>query len=355
LTKNSNIKGLEEFDFELPRELIAQEPVARRGDSRLLVLKKDSGKTFITSFSMLHEHLPAGSLLVFNDAKVSPARLFGECEGARVELLILEPPGTDAPQGSYTLWCLGRPGKKLRAGKNISFGKSGFLLAGRVLEEGGRGERLISFEFRDKPLEVLAALGHLPLPPYIKRPDRREDFERYQTVFAKTYGAVAAPTAGLHFTEEYARYLEEKGFSRAMLFIKVGAGTFMPLTEAELDSGKLHKERVLIGEGTADKINLAKSNGVPIVSVGTTALRALEWAGSSGKLEAVDGVTDIFIRPGFDFKIADALLTNFHLPQSSLFILVSAFAGAQRIKDAYELAIKNKFRFYSYGDAMLIV
>ncbi|MDR2612241.1 MAG: tRNA preQ1(34) S-adenosylmethionine ribosyltransferase-isomerase QueA [Deltaproteobacteria bacterium] len=352
------IKGLEDFFFDLPRELIAQEPPRKRGDSRLMVLSRDTGDIEITHFSALEGHLPQGALLVFNDAKVTPARLYGHKKGrsGRLEVLILNPPAESGREGVYELWCLGSPGKRLRTGAELVFeGEEGTELEARVLDINAAGHRLLRFLFSAPPSEILDRVGRLPLPPYIKRPDAREDLVRYQTVYARRAGAVAAPTAGLHFTQDHLRRLREAGHELAGVHLRVGAGTFLPLSERNLERGRLHEEYVEVGLETARKVNDARSHGVPVVSVGTTSLRALEWASLSGEVEPKSGLTDIFIRPGFSFRAADALVTNFHLPGSSLIMLAAAFAGLQNLKRAYETAVREGFRFFSYGDAMLIV
>ncbi|MDR2404963.1 MAG: tRNA preQ1(34) S-adenosylmethionine ribosyltransferase-isomerase QueA [Deltaproteobacteria bacterium] len=349
------LKGLEEYHFHLPKSLIAQEPTMERGSSRLLVLRKDTGEIVVSRFSELHSFLPENTLLVMNEARVTPARLYGESGGSKVELLILNPKVEGDSLGDHAMWSLGKPGKKLHIGARVNIEGNGMMLSGEVLELDSSGRRLIRFHFEDSPSKVFELLGHMPLPPYIKRPDSPEDLLRYQTVYAKKDGAIAAPTAGLHFSKEYLEFLAKRGYGSTLVFLMVGMGTFLPLTEKELISGKLHKEYVEVGKDTADKVNKAKNESHPVLSVGTTTLRALEWAGEDGLLRERKGLTDIFIRPGYSFQIADALLTNFHLPASSLFMLVSAFAGLDKVKRAYELAIFEGFRFYSYGDAMLIV
>jgi S-adenosylmethionine:tRNA ribosyltransferase-isomerase len=351
------IRGLEDFFFDLPRELIAQEPPKKRGESRLLVLSRDTGEIALSMFSSLDAYLPQGSLLVFNDAKVTPARLYGHKRGrtGSLEVLILNPPAESNRDGVYELWCMGSPGKRLKIGAELVFEGDGTELDARVLDINAAGHRLLRFLFRAPPSEVLDRLGHLPLPPYIKRPDAREDHVRYQTVYARRAGAVAAPTAGLHFTQDHLRRLRETGHEEISVHLRVGAGTFLPLSERILEKGSLHEEYVEVGLETARKVNDAKRHGVPVVTVGTTSLRAVEWAALSGEVEPKNGMTDIFIRPGFRFRAADALLTNFHLPGSSLIMLTAAFAGLQNIKNAYETAVREGFRFYSYGDAMLIV
>jgi S-adenosylmethionine:tRNA ribosyltransferase-isomerase len=292
-----------------------------------------------------------------NNAKVTPARLYGLQQNSKVEVLILNPPTYSMREGIYELWCLVYPGKKFKVGSEIIFKGSDCDLTGKVVQISQSGHRLIRFNFSDSPVLILEKLGHIPLPHYIKRPAREEDTLRYQTVYASdtNSGAIAAPTAGLHFTLEQLDRLKAKGFDQVFVHLRVGAGTFQPLTEERLETGKLHKEYVDIDPLAATEIRGAKLEGKSIISVGTTTLRAIEWASLEGELLPKSGFTDIFIRPGFKFKVADGLITNFHLPCSSLLILVSAFAGLENIKRAYELAIQEKFRFYSYGDAMLII
>jgi S-adenosylmethionine:tRNA ribosyltransferase-isomerase len=349
------LKGLEKYFFELPISLIAQEPSLRRGDSRLLVLHKDTGEMDISSFNRLHEFLPKQALLVFNNAKVTPARLFGISSGKPVEVLVLEPELFQDTLGNVSCWCMVRPGKLLPVGSIVRFRGYRKFVKAEVIDIDKNGRRHITFHFRGKASQIFEKIGHIPLPPYIKRPDNMEDSFRYQTVFANKEGAVAAPTAGLHFTHNYLDFLSEQGFEMAMLFLKVGMGTFSTLRDEQLRDGKLHEEYVEINEVCANRINMAKKAGRPIVSVGTTTLRALEWAGEKGELKEISGMTDIFIRPGHKFMMADALVTNFHLPCSSLFMLVCAFGGINKVQDAYKLAVSEKFKFFSYGDAMLII
>lgn len=350
-------RGLEDFTFDLPRELIAQEPPEKRGGSRLMVLSRDTGEMELASFQRLADYLPPGALLAFNDAKVTPARLYGHKRGrtGALEILILNPPAESVREGVYELWCLGSPGKRLKVGADLVFEGGGHELDARVTDINSAGHRLLRFLFRAPPGEVLEALGHLPLPPYIKRPAGREDRLRYQTVYAARAGAVAAPTAGLHFTREHLDSLRDLGHGEVSVHLRVGAGTFLPLSERDLERGALHEEYVEVCREAADGINAARAAGTKVTAVGTTTLRALEWAALSGRVEPKYGMTDIFIRPGFRFRAADALLTNFHLPGSSLIMLASAFAGVDNIRNAYETAVRERFRFYSYGDAMLIV
>ncbi|MDR2197851.1 MAG: tRNA preQ1(34) S-adenosylmethionine ribosyltransferase-isomerase QueA [Deltaproteobacteria bacterium] len=355
MTKKHHPSGLEDYYFELPRDLIAQRPPEKRGGSRLMIVYADLGRIETGVFASLSSRLPERSLLVFNDARVTPARLLGSVGGAKGEVLILEPVFSPDEPGCFALWCLARPARKFSLGERFLVEKDGRELKAEVLELGEGGKRLLSFDFTEKPSASLALLGHIPLPPYIRRPDDQADLDRYQTVYAGREGAVASPTAGLHFTESHLRELRELGQEFVKIHLRVGAGTFQPLTEESLARGKLHEERVEIDGEAAERINRALSDGRLVLSVGTTTLRALEWGAEGGALEAKSGYTDIFIRPGHVFRTAGALLTNFHLPCSSLFMLTSAFAGLSFLKEAYRRAVEEGFRFYSYGDAMLII
>ena len=346
------------YMFELPPDRIAQLPPARRGQSRLMVLDRQAGNR-AASFESLPDFLPQGALLVFNQVRVSQARLLGRRAdtGGQVEAFILSPPQAESGPGQYELWCLVNPGRRLKPGVPLVFtdeAETGKLEA-EVLKVDEEGRRLIRFDFSDSPEKVLEAIGHVPLPFYIKRPDAGDDRERYQTVYGRTPGAVAAPTAGLHFTEEMLARLEAAGFERAEVTLKVSAGTFASLTQEQLESGRLHRERISVPESTAAAVWKAKAEGRPVLAVGTTSVRSLEWAAESGSLEAREGWGDLFIRPGYRFRVVDKLLTNFHLPGSSLLMLVAALAGRERVLAAYDEAIKQGFRFYSYGDAMLIL
>ncbi|MDR1079598.1 MAG: S-adenosylmethionine:tRNA ribosyltransferase-isomerase, partial [Deltaproteobacteria bacterium] len=287
------IKGLEDFTFDLPRELIAQEPPEERGESRLMVLFRDTGEIALTVFPRLGDFLPPGALLAFNDAKVTPARLFGHKRGRTggLEILILTPPAESLREGVYELWCLGSPGKRLKIGAELVFERAGSELEARVIDINAAGHRLLRFRFSAPPAEVLEVLGHLPLPPYIKRPDDREDRLRYQTVYAARAGAVAAPTAGLHFTCRHLESLREQGHGEVSVHLRVGAGTFLPLSDRDLERGALHEEYVEVGPETAMEINSARSRGVPVAAVGTTTLRAIEWAALSGEVEPKSGMT----------------------------------------------------------------
>jgi len=350
---------LAEYLFDLPPELVAQAPPVQRGQSRLMRLNRPGGQTSNHLFADLPSLLPPGALLVFNQVRVSQARLLGRkpASGGRVEAFILEPPPMGSGPGDYDLWCLVQPGRRVRAGTELCFEhpQSNEVLRATGLGFHPDGRRHIRFHFEDDPENVLNRLGHVPLPFYIKRPDRPEDRERYQTVYGRTPGAVAAPTAGLHFTEELLLELDRLGFERAEVTLKVSAGTFASLTREQLTSGRLHSEHISVPETTAAAVQRARSEGRPVVAVGTTTVRSLEWAASDGKLSPQEGWGDLFIRPGYGFRVVDGLITNFHLPGSSLLMLVAALAGREQIMAAYRRAVASAYRFYSYGDAMLIL
>jgi S-adenosylmethionine:tRNA ribosyltransferase-isomerase len=321
-----------------------------------MVIGGDGQLKALTWFASLAQFLPPRALLVVNDARVTPARLLGRrLGGGKVELLILDPPvGTFS--GPLDRLCLGKPGRNLKPGTELTFEKNDLKLEARVVEAESDGpHRLIRFFFQSDPASVLDALGHLPLPPYIRRPDRPDDFDRYQTVYAKSPGAVAAPTAGLHFTREHLKTLKEAGFETVSVSLRVGAGTFAPLTSAMLQEGRLHEEWVEVGPEAVLAVRRAQEEGRTVVAIGTTAARALEWASEGGIIKPKKGGCTLFIRPGFRFQTVEALITNFHLPGSSLMYLVGALAGRETILKAYAQAIEAEFRFYSYGDAMLLL
>lgn len=352
------------YDFDLPQALIARNPPARRGDSRLLTLSRRTGEAGLSRISDLAAHLPPHSLLVFNDARVTPARLLGRREpapgrpGGAAEALLLDLPPAEAPAGEYQVWCLARPGRRLKTGDWLTFGEPDGQrrLTARIVEKDAEGRVKINFRFPAPPHQVLAEIGHMPLPPYIGRPDTAEDRSRYQTVYARTAGAVAAPTAGLHFTEKLLAGLVSAGHELAWVTLRVGLGTFAPLTWEQWRGGKLHREIASLPEAASQALIRAKREKRAVVAVGTTSARTIEWAalaGGGSPLPAA-GPCDLFIRPGHHFYL-DGLLTNFHLPKSSLFILVAALAGLPALRAAYQKAICEKFRFYSYGDAMLII
>jgi S-adenosylmethionine:tRNA ribosyltransferase-isomerase len=341
------------FDFELPEELIAQTPLAERTSSRLLTLHKHTGQIGHRSFSDLIDSLRPGDLLVMNDTRVIPARLFGvkRDTGAKAEVLLLKAHGDDRWEA------LVRPGKRLHTGAIIDFGnEAGKPLLSAVIEgEGEQGERTLRFSYQGIFNELLDQLGHMPLPPYIK--EQLSDRERYQTVYARQEGSAAAPTAGLHFTESYLRQIEEAGIRLAYITLHVGLGTFRPVAVDNVEEHVMHSEYYELNERTAMLLNETRSQGGRVIAVGTTSARTLETVGSlfGGKpIEACRGWTDIFIYPGYSFKLVDALLTNFHLPKSTLLMLISALAGREHVLAAYREAVDQKYRFFSFGDAMFI-
>lgn len=337
-----------DFYFELPEELIAQDPLADRASSRLLVLEKETGKVEHHTFRDILQYLAPGDCLVLNNTKVIPARLLGTKEetGAAVEVLLLKRREKD-------VWeTLVRPGKKMRPGAKLSFGDG--LLKAEVLEVAEEGNRLIRFFYEGIFEEVLDKLGEMPLPPYITH--KLQDKNRYQTVYAKYEGSAAAPTAGLHFTTELLQEIEEKGVNIAYVTLHVGLGTFRPVKEENILEHHMHSEHYQISQEAADQINKAKAQGGRIICVGTTSARTLESAADeNGNLKACSGDTEIFIYPGYRFKVLNCLLTNFHLPESTLIMLVSALAGREHVLAAYEEAVKARYRFFSFGDAMLII
>ena len=347
-----------DFDFELPDDLIAQHPSARRDQSRLLVLERPSGNVAHRSFTDLVGYLRAGDVLVLNNSRVIPARLRGQNPqtGGQFEMLLVE---ENAPND---WWVMLRPGKRGRPGtriqlRNLKGEPSDF--AAEVLENNEEGLRRLKFLGTANIQDALEQLGEVPLPPYINRAEASGDRERYQTVFARTPGSVAAPTAGLHFTDGILDQIRERGVTVCFLTLHVGLGTFAPVKSEKLTDHIMHEERYLIPNSTAEGVNRAKSEGRRVIAVGTTTLRVLESAGD--RVEAGNGRTRIFIYPPYRFKIVDALLTNFHLPRSTLLMLVSAFAtpgetsGRELLLSAYQDAIRERYRFFSYGDAMLVV
>lgn len=336
-----------DFDYFLPEELIAQTPLEKRDSSRLMLLNKESGEVEHSVFSRLPEYLRAGDCLVMNDSRVLPARLFGRRPtGGAVEVLLL----TD--KGDNVWECLTRPGQKTPVGTKLVFGDG--ELTGEVVEAVSDGNKRIRFHYEGIFLEVLEKLGRMPLPPYIKAD--LEDRNRYQTVYAREPGSAAAPTAGLHFTPELLSELEAKGVELLYITLHVGLGTFRPVKEEEITDHEMHSEYCIISEETAEKLNRAKREGRRVVCVGTTSCRTLEAvADEDGFVRPFSDWVNIFIYPGYRFKCADALITNFHLPQSTLIMLVSALAGREHVLNAYETAVKERYRFFSFGDAMLIV
>lgn len=336
-----------DFYFDLPEELIAQTPIAKRDASRLLVLDKESGTWEHKHFFDLPSYLRAGDCLILNNSRVLPARLLGHRlpGGGACEVLLL------IDRGENVWECLVRPGKKMRVGAKVSFGEG--ELMGEVMEELPGGNRLLKFSYEGIFLEVLDRLGKMPLPPYIKA--ELQDRERYQTVYSKVNGSAAAPTAGLHFTPELLTQLKEMGVNIGYVTLHVGLGTFRPVKEDEITDHEMHSEYCVIPQETADLINATKQNGGRVICVGTTSCRTIEsWAEADGTIRASAGWTNIFIYPGYRFKVLDALVTNFHLPESTLIMLVSALAGREETLAAYEEAVKERYRFFSFGDAMFI-
>ena len=337
-----------DFYYDLPEELIAQDPLQDRSASRLLVLDKQTGQIQHRIFTDIIDYLNPGDCLVINDTKVIPARLHGikEDTGAHIEVLLLK-------RKEGNVWeTLVRPGKKARPGTRLTFGDG--RLKGQVIDVVDEGNRLIRFEYEGIFEEVLDALGEMPLPPYITH--KLEDKNRYQTVYAKHEGSAAAPTAGLHFTESLLAKIQEKGVRIARVTLHVGLGTFRPVKVDDVENHHMHSEFYMISKEAADTINKTKRSGGRIISVGTTSTRTLESASDAqGSVHETSGWTDIFIYPGYTFKCIAALITNFHLPESTLLMLVSALAGKEHILDAYKEAVNMRYRFFSFGDAMFIV
>ena len=339
---------VKDFDYDLPEELIAQDPLEKRSNSRLMVLKKGSGEVTHRHFYDIKEYLRPGDCLVINNTKVIPARLFGEKEGtrAKIEILLLKRKEND-------IWeTLVKPGKKAKVGTRISFGQG--LLIGEVVDVVEEGNRLIQFIYDGIFEEILDQLGQMPLPPYITH--QLQDKNRYQTVYAKYEGSAAAPTAGLHFTTELLQEIRDMGVKIAEVTLHVGLGTFRPVKVDDVLDHHMHSEFFQITQEAADIINETKKAGNRVISVGTTSTRTLESAAEAdGTLREKSGWTEIFIYPGYQFKVIDGLITNFHLPESTLVMLVSALAGREHVMHAYEIAVQEKYRFFSFGDAMLII
>ena len=336
-----------DFYYDLPQELIAQTPLDRRDGSRLMVLDKTTGATRHLHFYDLPSLLRPGDCLVLNDSRVLPARLLGRREptGGAAEVLLL------ADRGDKVWECLVRPGKKLREGARISFGDG--LLTAEVAKVCEGGNRLIRFQYDGIFLELLERLGRMPLPPYIKA--ELQDPERYQTVYSREVGSAAAPTAGLHFTQELLRQVRDMGVELAYVTLHVGLGTFRPVQEAEITDHEMHAEFCTISQTAADAINRTKTQGGRVICVGTTSCRTIEsWTAEDGTLRASSGWTSIYIYPGYRFKVLDGLITNFHLPESTLIMLVSALAGREHVLAAYQEAVREGYRFFSFGDAMFI-
>ena len=337
-----------DFDFDLPEELIAQTPLEKRDASRLLVVDKETGAFSDQHFDQIIDQLQPGDALVMNNTRVLPARLYGikPETGGHVELLLLKNIQGDDWE------VLAKPAKRLRVGAQISFGDG--RLTATVVEELDHGGRIVRFGYEGIFLEVLESLGEMPLPPYIH--EKLADRERYQTVYAKENGSAAAPTAGLHFTEELLEQISAKGVKLVYLTLHVGLGTFRPVSVDSLDDHEMHSEFYSLSEEAAQTLRQVKANGGRVIAVGTTSIRTLETIGSKfqGQIQADSGWTNIFIKPGYDWKVVDAFSTNFHLPKSTLVMLVSAFAGRSLTLEAYEHAIAERYRFFSFGDAMFI-
>ena len=335
-----------DFYFDLPEELIAQTPIPERDHSRLLVLDKNSGELTHRHFYDLPSFLHEGDCLVLNDSRVLPARLLGSrSSGGGVELVLLR----DLGDGKWE--CLSRPGRKTRPGTELSFGEG--ELTATVVDVAEGGNRIVQFHYEGIFLEVLERLGKMPLPPYIK--EELQDAERYQTVYSREIGSAAAPTAGLHFTTELLDQIHAMGVKVCTVTLHVGLGTFRPVKEDEIENHEMHSEFCIVPEETARIVTETKAQGGRVIAVGTTSCRTLEsFAAEDGTLKPASGWTDIFIYPGYRFRCVDALVTNFHLPESTLIMLVSALAGREHVLNAYETAVKEKYRFFSFGDAMLI-
>ncbi len=337
-----------DFYYDLPEELIAQTPVEPRNSSRLMKINRETGEIVHTHFYNLCEYLKKGDLLVLNDSRVLPARLYGEKTGTGsfIEFLLLEQKGDK-------LWeIICRPGKKAKVGTRFTFGNG--LLTAEVVEVKDDGNRVVKFECEGNFYAVLDEIGQMPLPPYITK--KLEDKERYQTVYSKELGSAAAPTAGLHFTVEQLQQIKDMGVDIAYVTLHVGLGTFRPVKEDDILDHKMHSEHYHLSQETADKINNTRTNGGRVIAVGTTSCRTLESMQlENGLVKPGDGYTDIFIYPGYKFKLLDGLITNFHLPESTLIMLVSAFLGYEKTMNAYKIAVEEKYRFFSFGDAMAIL
>lgn len=339
--------NVKDYDYDLPEELIAQDPLEDRSSSRLMVLDRQTGDVGHRHFTDILEYLHPGDCLVINNTKVIPARLFGVKEDtqAKIEVLLLKRKEND-------IWeTLVKPGKKAKPGTKLVFGDG--LLTAEVVDVVEEGNRLIQFHYDGIFEEILDQLGQMPLPPYITH--QLKDKNRYQTVYAKYDGSAAAPTAGLHFTKELLQKVKDMGVDIAEVTLHVGLGTFRPVKVENVLDHHMHSEFYMVSQEAADKINRAKESGHRVIAVGTTSTRTLEAAADeNGRLHETSGWTEIFIYPGYQFKVIDALITNFHLPQSTLVMLVSALAGREHVLHAYEIAVKEKYRFFSFGDAMLI-
>ena len=335
-----------DFWYDLPEELIAQTPLERRDGSRLMVLNRETGEIQHKHFYDVIDYLNPGDCLVMNDSRVLPARLMGHRPtGGVVEVLLLRDLGNKCWE------CLCKPGRKMQVGNEVIFGDGELTAVVREVQEDGN--RVVEFKYEGIFLEVLERLGKMPLPPYIK--EELQDQERYQTVYSRVNGSAAAPTAGLHFTQELLERVTAMGVKIGYVTLHVGLGTFRPVKEDEIEGHEMHSEYCIIPQETADLINETRKNGGRVICVGTTSCRTIEsWAAEDGTMTASAGWTDIFIYPGYRFKVMDALITNFHLPESTLIMLVSALAGREHILAAYREAVREKYRFFSFGDAMFI-
>ena len=337
----------DDFDFDLDESLIAQHPIKNRDESRLMVMDRSSGEISHKKFYDIIDFLNPGDVLVLNDTRVIPARLFGNRPGKdeKIEVLLVQ-------RGDDDVWeTLVKPGKKMKLGSKISFGNG--LLKGEVVDINEEGNRFVKFYYEGIFEEILDELGNMPLPPYIT--EKLEDKERYQTVYAKHEGSAAAPTAGLHFTNELLDKIRQKGVVVKFVTLHVGLGTFRPVKVEDVEKHNMHSEMYIMPKDTADAINEAKKNGNNVIAVGTTCIRTLESVYKKhGDIREDSGWTDIFIYPGFEFKVVDSLITNFHLPKSTLLMLVSAFSTKENILRAYDIAVKERYRFFSFGDAMFI-
>jgi S-adenosylmethionine:tRNA ribosyltransferase-isomerase len=356
-----------DFHYELPEELIAQQPLPDRAGSRLLHVDRSSGRVRDRYFRNFPALLRADDLIVFNNTRVFPARLYGRRAGVksqrvsarnpasrdflrgRVEVLLTQQVSDDPNEWE----CLVRPGRKIAVGERLFFGEHDEVQV-EVVARGGFGERRIRFEPVDNFFVTIERIGHVPLPPYISRPDEASDRERYQTVYARERGSVAAPTAGLHFTPEILAEIGGRGIEIAEITLHVGLGTFQPVRVQRVEEHRLHTERYSISADAADKINRAVSERRRVVAVGTTSVRTLEFAGRQGEIRGGSGEADLFIYPGYEFRVVGAMLTNFHLPQSTLLMLVCALGGKENVLRAYEHAVRERYRFYSYGDCMFL-
>ncbi|MBC5787424.1 tRNA preQ1(34) S-adenosylmethionine ribosyltransferase-isomerase QueA [Clostridium facile] len=337
-----------DFYFDLPQELIAQTPIEPRDHSRMLVLSRETGEITHKHFYDVIDYLNEGDTLIVNDSRVLPARIYGEKvdTGSKIEFLLLE----QKQQDVWEILC--KPGKKAKPGVRFNFHN---LLEAEVLEVLEDGNRIVKFHYEGNFFHILDQIGQMPLPPYIT--EKLQDQERYQTVYSHEVGSAAAPTAGLHFTKELMEKIRQKGVNIAAVTLHVGLGTFRPVKVDDVTKHKMHSEHYEISPKTAELIRKTKQNGKRVFAVGTTSCRTLESVGTAhnGEIVAEDGYTDIFIYPGYQFKVIDGLITNFHLPESTLIMLVSAFAGYDSIMNAYQTAVKEKYRFFSFGDAMMIV